>query len=865
MVKQVRPTNPFVEFTKEQVEQSIANRFEQQVSKYPNRIAVKAKHEALTYDALNRAANRVARVVVAQRGSGAEPVALLFEPEPMMIAAILGVLKAGNFWVPLDPSYPHARIAYILDDSQSTLIVTNEKNLGFAEDLAQGSKPVINVDDVDASLSDENLGVAISPGDLAYILYTSGSTGQPKGVIQSHRNVLHFTMCYTNSQHLSPDDRLLLLSSYNHSSGVTDIFKSLLIGACLFPFDIKEEGLPQLADWLIQEDITIYHSVPTVFRHFVDTLSGEEAFNSLRIVHLGGEPVSKQDVALYRRHFSPDCILLNNLGTTETSVYRQYFIGQETQIEGNIVPVGYAVEDKEVVLLDDNGKEIGYDLVGEIAVRSPYIALGYWQKPDLTQKAFVQDPSGRGERIYRTGDLGRLHPDGCLVHLGRRDWQVKVRGYRVEIAEIETKLLEHVQIREVAVLALDSESEATKLVAYVVPHAGAALTTNELRSFAERTLPEYMVPSSFMFLDAMPLTPSGKIHRRALPQPDHARPELDNAFVAPRDGLEQQLTGIWEQVLGVHPIGVRDSFFDLGGHSLLIGRLIALIEETFDRELPLTLLFQAPTIEQLADVLRQEGWSTSATSLVPLQRAGSRPPFFCLPGNLGNVYTDLGALARHLGPDQPVYAFQDGIHNPSRIEEVAARYIDEIRAIQPEGPYFIGGVCSGGVVAFEMAQQLRAQGQQIGTVAMIEPAPPRGFGLRSVFDYVRLLIRRLLRRIGHHSRSVAQLASLERRDYIRLKLKHNANSWALRRYTPKTYSDRIHLFMTSESLKSPKNPQLDWRGLSVGGAQIHEIPGTHNTITGNNNTKIEEAHMRALAEQLRACIDNALTDNEETG
>jgi amino acid adenylation domain-containing protein len=429
--RRVGPTNTFIEFKKENIEQSIPDRFEQQVDRYPNRLAVKAKSHALTYDTLNKVTNRVARAILAQRGEGEEPIALLLGHSGSAIIAILGILKAGKIYVPLDPSYPQARMTYMLEDSQAGLIVTNNKNLSLAASLAthratQNVCPVLNINEIDTSLSTENLGLSIPPDTNAYLIYTSGSTGQPKGVVHTHRNALHKIRGYTNHCHICADDRLLLLASFSFSSSTATIFGALLNGAAVFPFNVKEQGLTRLAGWLIQEEITIYHSVATSFRHFIGTLTGEETFPKLRLIRLGSETIYKQDVELYRRHFPQDCILYVGMSTTETGSVCRYFVDKETEITDNVVPAGHAVEGMEILLLDDEGQTVGLNQVGEIAVRSRCLSPGYWRRPDLTRAKFLPDPEGGDKRIYLTGDLGRMRPDGCLEHLGRKDFQVKI-------------------------------------------------------------------------------------------------------------------------------------------------------------------------------------------------------------------------------------------------------------------------------------------------------------------------------------------------------------------------------------------------------------------------------------------------------
>jgi len=335
---------------------------------------------------------------------------------------------------------------------------------------------------------------------LTWILYTSGSTGQPTGVVQNHRNVLHFMMNHTNGLHICSEDRLALLHSCSVNAANHDIFTALLNGASLHPLDIKEEGVADLANWLIGQEITYCHVVPTLFRHLVDTLTGAERFPKLRLIRLGAEPARARDVELYKQHFSRGCILVNRLGHSETGTLLWYFIDRETRIDGPTVPVGYGVEDNEILLLDEAGVEVGLNGIGEIAVRSRYLSPGYWRRPDLTRAAFQPDPEGGDERLYWTGDLGRMLPDGCLVHVGRKDSQVRIRGHRIELDEIEIALLDLDAINEAVVVAAEDRSGDQRLVAYIVPRGRPAPTVTTLRSALAERLPDYMIPSAFVTL-----------------------------------------------------------------------------------------------------------------------------------------------------------------------------------------------------------------------------------------------------------------------------------------------------------------------------------------------------------------------------
>ena len=597
------PTGTFIEFKKEEIEQSIAARFEKIVRQYQSLLALKARDLSITYDELNKAANRVARAILAERGEDNEPVAILVEHGAPVIVAILGVLKAGKIYVMLDALHPGARLRYILKDSQAGIIVTDDKNASLAGGLAENNARLLNIDKSDSIQTRENPELVISPDSLAYIMYTSGSTGQPKGVTQNHRNVLHAIRSYTNNIHVSPEDRLTLLHSCSTGSSLYHLFGSLLNGAALFPFDSKGEGVAPVIRWLLQEEISVFHSVPAFFHNFVSTLTGAEDFPKLRLIHLSAAPASKKDVELYRKYLSPHSICAHTMGSTEATLIRWYFIDKRTEIPGNHLPVGYSVDDKEIILLDDNGGEVGFERVGEITIKSRYLSPGYWRKPQLTQAKFLPDPQGGDKHIYRTGDLGRMAPDGCLFHLGREDFQVKVRGYRVEVSEIEMALLEHAAIREAAVVGREIQSGDRQLVAYFVPTEQPAATVTELRNFLKDRLPDYMIPSAFVMLPALPLTPNGKVDRLALPAPEDTRPELDTAFAAPRTPIEEELAGIWAEVLSLDRVGIYDNFFDLGGHSLAATRVVSQVLKKFQIEIPFESLFQSPTIAEMAEVI----------------------------------------------------------------------------------------------------------------------------------------------------------------------------------------------------------------------------------------------------------------------
>ncbi|MFB2977829.1 amino acid adenylation domain-containing protein [Microseira sp. BLCC-F43] len=607
-------TKKFITFPKE-VEQSIPERFLQQVKSQGDRLAIKTDRYQLTYHQLNQLSNRIARGILAQSKPEPEPIALLLASDAPLIAAMLGVLKTGKFYVPLDPAQPQSRIGYILADSQSRLIITNKQYLNLANQLVFDGVSILNLDELDSNLSSEELNLSLSPDSLAYIIYTSGSTGKPKGVMQAHNYVLHLTKSYTNSGKITKQDRLALLYSPSFAGAVRDIYCALLNGASLHFFDVQQLGLNHLAAWLRDAEITVFFAVATMFRHFAMTLRGDEQFPNLRLIFLGSETVYERDVQLYQKYFSDRCQLIVNLGGTEVSPIRQFKVDRDTQIATSNVPAGYAVEDHEILLLDEEGREVGVGEVGEIVVRSRYLAVGYWQQPELTAAVFSVDSQNRQQRCYKTGDLGRFLPDGCLLHLGRKDFQVKIRGYRVELSEIEMALCRLPGIKEAVVTTQGDSLGEPILVAYIVPsESNLTLDTQQLREVLKEQLPAYMLPTAFVSLSELPLTATGKIDRRSLPAPTEVNSQVFKDYLAPRTCTEKKIAEIYAEVLKINQIGVNDNFFELGGHSLLALQAIVRINKVFGINLYVKDFFTLATVEKLAKYIEsQESQGFSVT------------------------------------------------------------------------------------------------------------------------------------------------------------------------------------------------------------------------------------------------------------
>jgi acyl-coenzyme A synthetase/AMP-(fatty) acid ligase/acyl carrier protein len=406
-----------------------------------------------------------------------------------------------------------------------------------------------------------------------------------------------------DQQGITANDRLSLLHSVSFKSATSHLVYSLMSGACLLPYDVKSQGLHGFADWLRDERITLCHLPPAVFRTFADALKDRNHFPDLRLICLSGSVVTSTEFESFRDKIGRATQLEISMGCTEVGWATSAIIpdGFVFPVEGD--PIGYPYRGKKILVLDDEGHEVAHGEIGEIAVKSPYLSPGYWQNPELTRAKFLPDPEGGAERIYLTGDLGRMMPDGFLIHLGRKDLMVKIRGYRVELEEVERELLKHPGVEDTALAVRDRKNGEKCLVAYVVSRSQPGPTVDELRGFLRHKLTDYMIPSAFVMLDALPMTPNWKVDRRALPDPDKSRPELDTPFVAPRTPIEEELARLWCQVLSVDQVGIHDNFFDLGGHSLAATRIVSEVIRGFQLEIPLQSLFRSPTVAEMAAVI----------------------------------------------------------------------------------------------------------------------------------------------------------------------------------------------------------------------------------------------------------------------
>jgi amino acid adenylation domain-containing protein len=732
-------------FEEEALNSSISARFKQVVSAFPDRIAVNSTAQSLTYRQLDQLADNLAECLLSRLGNSQEPIGLLLKNGINIIIGILGVINSGKFYCALNPTDPAHRIKNFLEDLKPHLLITDEANQELALQVAPEKCITMTFEELIAEPGKKPLHLKLSSASLAGIFYTSGSTGAAKGVPRDHGTILHRSWVDAIDFGINIDDRFMLLRWCGFSASLVDIFDPLLNGASLYIQDIEDLNLNSLPGVIQKEQITFFHPPIELFRYLIDNLPAGSIFPHIRCLFLTGDVLFKKDVEHIRPVFFKEVVLVHQLSSSETGVLARFLIHEDTRIEGDIVPVGYPVPGKELLVLGEDGQILATGQTGEIAVRSKFGFIQYWNKPEQTEKKFVTDPANQNKKIYLTGDLGRINPTGQLEFVGRKDFQVKIRGFRVDLSAIENALMTIEEIkRSVVVLRPDADGHK-RLVAYISFRKGAILSPAALQSELAKTLPDYMIPGTIVTLAEFPLTPTGKVDRQSLPEPLERVEQIE---AEPQDVLEKQLAGIWKQVLGLKKVGIDEPFSVLGGHSLSALRIIAQIQKDISPGAHFEALLQASTIAQQADVIRKPQYPPNGSCIIPIQSEGSLPPFFCVSPTVIDVVT-YRDLARALGENQPFYALyapkgQD--HPETNTHDQVSLFLEAVRGVQHSGPYYLGGYSGGGRVAIRIAHRLQVQGEQVGMVVLLDAfapnyAVPLPWVTPGMFNFMRVLRR----------------------------------------------------------------------------------------------------------------------------
>jgi hybrid polyketide synthase/nonribosomal peptide synthetase FtdB len=846
--------------------------FLRQAARQPDAIAVIAGDTRLTYGELAILASRIARTLQDRGVRPNELVAVVCEKGWEQVAAVLGIVQAGAAYLPIDPSIPAERLQYVLTHGAARIALTQRhlaSTVAWPETVERiavdafdwGAVPVVPLDQ------------PATPDDLAYVIFTSGSTGVPKGVMIQHRAAVNTIADLVERFAIGPADRTLALSALSFDLSVFDIFGFLGAGgAIVIPDPAARRDPAQWARLVAAHRVTIWNSVPAIMAMLVDSEVSPELVSTLRLVMLSGDwiPVPLPDRV---RALAPSAAVVSLGGATEASIWSILYPIDRVDPSWPSIPYGRPMWNQGFEVYDGELFARPVWVPGDLYISGVGLAQGYWRDDDKTRRAFVVHPR-TGERLYRTGDQGRYLPDGNIEFLGRDDFQVKVAGYRIELGEIETALVQHPSVRT-AVAAAIGERTDKQLVAYVVPDGVDAPSDAELTAFLRGKLPEYMVPVHYVQLSALPLSANGKVDRAALPQPG-ASPRNQRQIVLPRDALEAQLVQIWESLFDTRPIGVSDDFFQLGGTSRLAVSLMVQVKRLTGREVPLSALFQATTIEHLAAALRQTDPGPSDSPLVAIQDGGSTRPFFCVHPVGGNVHCYL-ELARALGPDQPFYGLEAiglrGEQAPiAKLEDLAATYVAAVRARQPHGPYRIGGWSLGGIIAFEIAHQLAALGEPVELLALID-ADLGETGRQATYDdaammaiFVRDLVARFGIDIGLSEETLRAMPAGERLDVVLALAKEHdvvpadveraqferfyevakANGIAALAYNARSYRGRAVLFRARDARGNGHDDALGWARV-VDRLEVADVPGDHYSM-------MTAPAVGALARQLASAL-----------
>lgn len=815
-------------------------------------VALVAGATSLTYADLNSQANQLA-FFLRRIGVGPETlVGLCTRRTAEMVVGMVGILKAGAAYVPLDPDYPSERLSFMLRDSGARVVITTGdlRNTWTDPDLT-----IVRLD-ADATMirreSESNPASVVGLENLAYVIYTSGSTGQPKGAMITHGGLMNYLRWAMKEYGQQAKRSALVHSSISFDLTVTGLYVPLLLGGRveLLPEDSGVDGLLRAVR---QSSCGLVKITPAHLELLSQRLNPGEVAGKVGLFVIGGENLRAESLRFWRE-FSPTTRLINEYGPTETVVGCCAYEVQPADPQSGSVPIGKPIDNTRLYILDPAWNPVPAGTVGELYIGGAGVARGYLNRPELTQDRFLADPfcGSPGDRMYRSGDLARVREDGCFEYLGRLDDQVKIRGFRIELGEIEASLLEHSGIHQSVVMVREDEPENKQLVAYAIRQKGQSVTPEDLREFLKLKLPTYMVPARFAFVDTFPLTPNGKVDRRALPPPGNAR---SKRFSQPRNPVESELVAIWEELLGVSPISTNDNFFDLGGHSLLVAKLLVRSEQVFGKRLSMATLFEAPTIRQLGRVLRDR--KASASRVIPIQPDGKLPPFFCF--GAGPLFRP---LAHRLGRARPFLSLMPTnaaelkqLSPPYTLAQIAAYAVDTILEYQREGPYYLGGWSASGVVAYEAGRQLEQKGHEVALLVLFDTLNPATHqpdaatsGFESRLQKMKFfatelrqlrpqnLDKYLIEKVQGFRDRIKETA-FNAKYAIRLRMNggllENSEEIvrvAVNQYQPLPYSGRVAFFgAAARPAGGPWDFSQGWRHL-VSEFEVHQVPGDHRSM-----------------------------------
>ena len=818
--------------------------FDEVAAKHADRTAVELLDQKLNYRELQQRAHAVSNALIGMGVKPGEPVGLCMDRSFDMVVAMLATLRSGGCFVPFDPAYPADRLAFMFSDTDVKVMLTQRH---LANALPKHNARNIFLDEVKAS--GDAAVPKISPDAPAYIMYTSGSTGTPKGVVVPHRAIVRLVR-EQNFVSFGPDLRWLQLSNISFDASTLEIWGALLNGGRLVLQAQQKPTLPEICDTIAKHKVTSVWFTVGLFNMLVDEQL--DRLRGLKHILTGGDVLSVPHVKKALKALGPN-VLINGYGPTENTTFTCCFpINSEASITDS-VPIGFPLNNTTIHVLDEQRNPVPVGRKGELYTGGDGVALGYWKRDDLSAEKFIDDPfSGKsGAKLYRTGDIVKWQADGSIAFIGRADGQVKIRGFRIELGEIENALNDLPGVKDKVVVARQDGPGEKQLACYVVPseaHKGTQdALLNIVREHLRAKLPGYMVPTGFVVMNELPLTANGKIDRRALPAPTAQTSALKAEHVAPRNNIERMLASIWGRVLNASDIGIHDDFFDLGGHSLVGIQLLGQVEQQFNKTLPLKSLFEAPTIAQFAELLKGEGAAHDWKNLSLVQPEGDGLPLFCVHGDEASHF-----IPKYLGNTRPFYAFfhqgEDGkrIEHTS-VESIAAHFIREMKQARPKGPYLLTGYSFGGIVAYEMAQQLTAAGDEVPLLAVFDTYAP-GLHPEAIkadakpWDGLKkAVLRGIVKRALHGNGPVP----------ARWRNFHITDTYdrAVKSYVPSPYNGKLTVIKAAQSW-GPK--EMGWEKLAKGGIDVVLVPGDHYSL-------IKEPHVKELTRELATRFDVAVS------
>ncbi|MBN1267346.1 MAG: alpha/beta fold hydrolase [Anaerolineales bacterium] len=854
--------NPPLDFSESWLERDVVSRFDFVADAVPDRTAVFDPERSISFRKLKSSSQRLARAILAKLGKNTVTVAIMQENDIDCITSILAVLRAGKRYIVLDPTIPASSNLAIIQHGETELVLWDSSTESLKAGSSLGTLAFLNIHNLPENIEGNPLNPSLGPDSDAAIFYTSGTTGTPKGVLKSHRNFLYRAYIDGWYYRITPNDRVCSLFHNQHSASVGAIFIALLNGASYTPYDVHRQNLHALGNFLANQKITILRSPLTLLRAYIGSIKDPVNLPELRYLCLGGDIVDKEQITSFWNGFKGNYILTHHYALTEAGVIARHNIDRTFQFERETIPLTTFMPFKEVLLLDSERKPVPVGKIGEIAIQSAFLSSGYWADPDQTREKYIPAPDG--QRLYLSGDRGYCDADGTLYFAGRKDEQVKIRGHRVNLRIIESILKQQNGIQHPIAAPYKEPHGDVALVACYLKQEGININTHQIRRNLREELPDWMVPSHFLAFDSYPYNAAGKVDRVLLEKEITAKLEQSTQSDRKILDIETTLTTIWEKYLSVSPIDRRDDFFDLGGHSLAAIQIFSEIEKRYGRRLPIGSLLEIRTIENLARNLAPG--AEPPQLVVPIKPSGNRLPLFFAPGITGDVFY-IRNLLPYLSEDQPLYGLQppgmgDSQAPLSSIPEIAAELIRAVKHIQPSGPYHLAGHSFGGFYVFEMAQQLIAQGEEVGLLAILDTyvpeiqlkAPPlvranlhmqniKGLSPRALFIYLQTRFRNIrikLLRYPFFKRLIFGLG-------FSPKDVRTANKIAKHNYRLQPYPGMITYFHISERPDYLEvDPTINWKDYAAG-FDLIEMPGQHGTM-------LDEPHVRELGSALERVL-----------